>query len=205
MYAARCFAIGLLALLMTGTAWAASGGDPAVKQIEKFHDTLLSVMKHGAQLGAEGRFKKLAPQVDATFDLAAMTKFTVGPTWDSMSVADHKSLIEAFRRMTVSDYAHNFSSFNGQKFVVDPTIEVRSVDHLVHSQLVPVDDKPVTLIYRMRESAGTWKVIDVFLEGYVSELATRRSDFAATVQSGGAAGLVQKLNELSDKLMKGES
>ena len=35
-----------------------------------------------------------------------------------------------------------------------------------------------------------------------SQLATRRSDFAATVASGGAPALVKKLDEISDKLMK---
>jgi phospholipid transport system substrate-binding protein len=193
----------VVALPMTAPAGAAaSGGDPAVQQIEKFHAALLGVMKQGAALGAEGRFKKLAPQIDATFDLAAMTQYAVGPTWSTMSDAEHKTLIEGFRRMTIANYAHNFASFNGQKFVVDPTVEAHDADHLVHSQLIPVGDKPVSLTYRMRNSGGTWKVIDVFLEGYVSELATRRSDFAATVQSGGAAALSQKLSELSDKLMK---
>ena len=195
------FAFGVI-VFATISASAAPAGDPAVRQIEKFYDTLLGAMKQGAQLGVEGRFKKLAPQVDATFDLAAMTKFTVGAAWDSMSQADHKALIDAFRRMTIADYAHNFDKFDGQKFVVDPTVEVRDVDHLVHSQLVPAGDKPVNFTYRMRLSGGAWKVIDVFLEGYVSELATKRSDFSATVQSGGAAALVQKINELSDKLMK---
>ena len=202
----RRFAIGLFATAfaaISASATAAPSGDPAVRQIEKFYDTLLGVMKQGTQLGSEGRFKKLAPQIDTIFDLAAMTKFTVGPTWDAMSEADHKALIDAFRRMTIASYAHNFASFNGQKFVVDPTIEERNVDHLVHSQLIPLDEKPVSLTYRMRQSGSTWKVIDVFLEGYVSELATRRSDFAATVESGGAPGLIQKLNELSDRLMKG--
>ena len=199
------FFLSALAVMAAGTTYAATGGDPAVRQIEKFYDVLLNVMKQGGQLGIEGRFKKHAPQIDIAFDLSAMTKFTVGPSWDTMPDVDRKALIGAFRRMTIANYAHNFSSYNGQKFVVEPKVEEHDVDHLVHSQLVPVDDKPVTLIYRMRQSGGSWKVIDVFLEGYVSELATRRSDFAATLQSGGAAGLIQKINDLSDKLMKGES
>lgn len=179
--------------------------DPAVQQIDKFYGVLLGVMKEGPQLGIEGRFKKLAPQIDATFDLAAMTKFAVGPSWSSMSQADQKALIDAFRRLTIANYARNFDSFSGQKFVVDPAIEDRSVDRLVRSQLVQTDDDPVSFTYRMRQAGGTWKVIDVFLEGYVSELSTRRSEFASTVQSAGAPGLIRKLNELSDKLMKPET
>jgi hypothetical protein len=38
----------------------------------------------------------------------------------------------------------------------------------------------------------------------VSQLATRRSDFAATVATGGAPALIKKLDEISDKLMAGK-
>jgi phospholipid transport system substrate-binding protein len=55
----------------------------------------------------------------------------------------------------------------------------------------------------MRQSGGSWKVIDVYLNGFVSELATRRSDFAATLSSGGAPALVKKINDLADNVMKG--
>ena len=49
---------------------------------------------------------------------------------------------------------------------------------------------------------GSWKIIDVYLNGSISELATRRSDFGATVSSGGAPALIKKINDLSDGLMK---
>ena len=53
----------------------------------------------------------------------------------------------------------------------------------------------------MRDAGGTLKVIDVIYE-FVSQLATRRSDFASTLTTGGAAALVKKLDEISDKLMQ---
>jgi phospholipid transport system substrate-binding protein len=193
LLSAICFCT-LLAAMPAGAA-----ADPAVTKVQQFQDTLLAVMKQNTD--AETRFKKLAPKVDATFDLAAMTKFAVGPAWDSMSKDDQKSLIEAFRRMTIASYAHNFAKYSGEKFSVEPTVEERDADHLVHGEIVPADDKPVKLIYRMRSSGGKWKVIDVLLNGYVSELATRRSDFASTVQEG-APALVKKIDELSDKLMQ---
>jgi phospholipid transport system substrate-binding protein len=187
----------------TAEAAAASQPEPTIRQIESFHATLLDVMKKGAELGIEGRYKKLAPQIDAVFDLPAMTRFTVGPAWATMAEADHKSLIAAFRRMTVASYAYNFDSFKGQKFVVDPKVEVRNAERLVKSQVLPEGEKPVNLTYRMRESEGTWRIIDVIYE-YVSQVATRRSDFSATVADGGAAALVKKLDEISDKLMRGK-
>jgi phospholipid transport system substrate-binding protein len=195
------FRLSLIALCLGLFVHAAAAADPSVSRVEKFHDVLLAAMKQGAALGAEGRFEKLEPEIDAAFDLPAMTKFTVGPAWAKMSDDDRKSLIAAFRRMTIASYAHNFDSFSGQKFVVDPNVETRGPDRLIKSQVILAGEKPVNLTYRLRETGGVWKVIDVIYE-FVSQLATRRSDFASTVADGGAPALVKKLNEISDTLMK---
>jgi phospholipid transport system substrate-binding protein len=187
--------------LLAFAAHAADAPDPAVARIDKFHEALLAAMKQGETLGSAGRFKKLEPEVDAAFDLATMTKFTVGPSWTKMTDDERKAVIAAFRRMTVASYAHNFDVYKGQKFVTDPKVEARDPDRLVKAQVVPEGEKPVNLTYRMRQVGQEWKVIDVIYE-FVSQLATRRSDFAATVTSGGAPALVKKLDEISDKLMK---
>ena len=196
----KAFVAFLVSVLLSAAA--VTDGDPAVVRIEKFHDALLGVMKEGPKLGVEGRYKKLEADVDGLFDLAAMTKFTVGPPWAKMSAQEQASVIAAFRRMTIASYARNFNEFKGQKFVTDPKAEDRAPDRLVRSQVIPAGEKPVNLVYRMRESGGSWRVIDVIYE-FVSQLATRRSDFASTVAAGGAPALVKKLDEISDKLMKG--
>jgi phospholipid transport system substrate-binding protein len=120
-----------------------------------------------------------------------------------MSADEQAGLVKAFRRMTVASYARNFDVFKGQQFVTDAKVEVRGPDRLVKAQVIPAGEKPVNLTYRMRDAAGAWKVIDVIYE-YVSQLATRRADFASTVASGGAPALIKKLDKISDNLMKGK-
>ncbi len=48
----------------------------------------------------------------------------------------------------------------------------------------------------MHEAGGSWKIIDVYLNGNISQLAQKRADFAATLSSSGAAGLTKRLNAL---------
>ncbi|HEY3777860.1 MAG TPA: ABC transporter substrate-binding protein [Rhizomicrobium sp.] len=178
--------------------------DPAAQKIQSFYNTLLDTMKHGPQLGMQGRFHALEPAVDSTFDIPAMIQFIVGPSWAGTSAKNRDALTAAFRRMTVANYAANFSR-SGVQFNVDPNVQQRGPDKLVQTTLIPPGEKPVPLIYRMRDTSGSWKVIDVFLNGYVSELATRRSDFAATLASGGPSGLIAKINQLSDNLLNGSA
>lgn len=181
----------------------ADAADPAAKQIETFYATLVDTMKRSASLGASGRYDELAATIDKTFDLPQMTALSVGPDWASISPEDRTSLVAAFRRMTVANYVANFASYDGQVFTVDPAVQTRGADRIVKSELAPKGETPIAFIYRMRESGGTWKIVDIFLDGSVSQIAMRRSDFAATVRSGGPLALVKKLNTLADKLVAG--
>ena len=200
----RIWKICVFALaLALGISAPARAADPAADRIQSFYNTLLDTMKKGPQLGMQGRFRAMEPAVDATYDLPAMMQFIAGPSWPSLAERDRTSLVAAFRRMTIANYAANFQKFGGEQFIVDPKVQQRGPDRIVQTTLVPVGDKPVPLTYRMRDSGGSWKVIDIFLEGYVSELATRRSDFAATIASGGAPALVARMDQLSNNLLNG--
>jgi phospholipid transport system substrate-binding protein len=206
----RLLAAGALALTFAFGAPPAGAADPpiadpAAKQVQVLHAALLDTMKRGHELGMQGRYKALEPAIDGTFDFQVMLPFIVGPAWTTMSDADHKSLIAAFRRLTLASYASNFDSYNGQRFTMDANVIQRSGDRIVQTTLIPFGDKPVPLLYRMRQAGDSWRIIDIFLEGYVSELATRRSDFSATVGSGGAPALTKKMSDLADALLSGET
>jgi phospholipid transport system substrate-binding protein len=205
-FARVCAALSLLALAAFGAAPARADdapSDPAAKQIAVFSDTLLDSMRQAKALGISGRYAKLKPVVEQTFDLAAMTRLAVGPSWATLTAADQQALVDAFERMTLANYARNFDGFSGEKFVIDPNVQTRNDDRIVQTTLVHAKGAPVPFVYRMHQVGGVWKIVDIYLNGYVSELATRRSDFAATIASGGSAALIKRINALSDKLMTG--
>jgi phospholipid transport system substrate-binding protein len=64
------------------------------------------------------------------------------------------------------------------------------------------NDKPVMLNYRMRQDGGSWKVIDIYYGGNISQLTIRRNDLAATAMVGGAKALTKNMNNQADKLLK---
>jgi len=180
----------------------ADAPDPATPAVQGFYATLLECMKGGKTLGAQGRYDKLKPVIERTFELSTMVKYAVGPAWSTTSAEDQKALTDAFTRMTVAQYAGNFSSFDGEKFTVEPKAEIRGTDHYVKTALV-AKDQTVAFIYRMRQFGSDWRIIDILLDGSISQLSVYRSDFAATLKAGGAAALVKKIDGLADKALKG--
>jgi phospholipid transport system substrate-binding protein len=193
----------LICLQPVGLHAADTAADPAVRQIESFYVALLDTMKRGEQLGLQGRDLKLAPITEETFDLAAMAQLSVGPSWPSLSQSERQSIIEAFKRMTIVGYAKNFAKFAGEQFLVEPLVKTRNSDKIVESKLLGLDHSSVPFNYRMHLVGDKWKVVDVYLNGYVSQLALRRADFSSTIASSGAFGLVKKINEMVDKQMNG--
>ena len=179
----------------------AQAADPAAAQIQTFNGVLLDTMKQAAKLGPKGRFQKLDPVIGQLFDLPTMTRFAVGSNWSTLSTADKAALVAAFRRMTAATYAHNFDGYNNQRFTIDTGVVTRGADKLVKSHLIGGSDK-TDLTYRMRQVGETWKIIDVYYNSTVSSLLGQRSEYAATLKSGGAAALVKKLNSRADELLR---
>src|SRR6266566_4109999 len=200
LFAALMILIGLQPVRMYAADTAA---DPAVRQIESFYAALLDTMKRGEQLGLQGRHRQLTPITDDTFDLPAMAQLSVGPSWSSISESDRQAIIDAFKRMTVANYAKNFAKFAGEQFLVEPLVKTRNADKMVESKLLSSDRSTVPFNYRMHLVGDKWKIVDIYLNGYVSQLALRRADFSSTITSSGASGLVKKINEMVDKQMNG--
>ena len=171
----------------------AAASDPAVTQVQTLTDALLKSMRAGTTISMTERYKQLEPVIEKVFAMPLVTRLAVGPEWANFSADQQKALIAAYTRFTVANYAHNFHDFDGQKFEIDDNVLSRGDDKVVRTRVIPVHDVPVSLLYRMHEVDGTWKIIDVISDG-VSQLALRRSDFAVAIAAGGAPALIAHLN-----------
>ena len=52
----------------------------------------------------------------------------------------------------------------------------------------------------MRRSGDNWLISDIYLDGAISEVATRRSEFAAILKTEGIDGLISALNRKAEVL-----
>jgi len=195
--------VTLLAAFFTLLAGRSMGESSAAATIQRLNDTLVTAMKQGHALGFEGRRRLLEPAVRDALDLPLMTRLVMGPPWRSLSGDQQQQLVAAFSNYSIATYANRFSDFSGEQFSVDPSPSpMPSGDVIVHSTLRTNDPEPVKLDYMMREHEGRWRVIDVYLNGTISELAARRSEYSAILRAGGAEALVGILNRKAEELAK---
>ena len=173
----------------------ASGGDT----VQGLYDTLLSTMKNGRTLGQSGRFVQLEPVVRRTFDIASMARLSVGPSWATRSENQRQQVTDGFGRYISAIYADRFDSYSGQKLQVTDE-QPTAAGVVVHSQIVKANGEPVKVDYLMRKNGDSWLIADVYLDGAISEVATRRSEFASILRNEGIDGLIAALNRKADAL-----
>jgi phospholipid transport system substrate-binding protein len=193
--AAFAAGLGLSTVSYSVHAAPATGGDT----VQGLYNALLSTMKNGRTLGQSGRFTQLAPVIRRTFDIASMARLSIGPSWTSLSDAQRQQAIESFGRYISAIYADRFDSYNGQKLEVIGE-QPAPAGVMVKSQIIKASGEPVKVDYMMRRNGDSWLISDIYLDGAISEVATRRSEFAAILRTDGIDGLIAALNRKADIL-----
>jgi len=165
---------------------------PAVP-IKALDDALLQIMRAGTKAPFAERARIAAPAIEAAFDLPQILKTSVGARWTTLAIPQQLELTEVFRRYTVASYVANFDSYSGERFDIAQQIRVVGGDQVVTTHIVPTSGDPTRIDYVMRPGGGGWKGVDVLLDGTISQVAVRRSDFRALLDKGGAAALTASL------------
>ena len=179
-----CAAAAMVAVI---PAAAIAQADGAVARVAAYDDAVTGVA--GAHLGLAARADRFEPIVRQYYDMPLIASLVVGPAWANASAADKAAAITALVRHSAVSLGRNFTSADGLKFVVDPKPIPRG-----GSQIVKVTAGGDTLFYRMRQSGGEWRIVDVIASG-VSQLSLQRADLAGTAAAGVPA-LVRKLGQL---------
>lgn len=197
--AARFIFIVIAALICVSPRSGEAAPGTASDVVRHFYDTLLDAMKNAHALGPKGRYEKLEPVVLATFDVPFMTRLAVGPSWTKLTQDQKQRATKAFARYITATYAHEFDDYSGERFEILGEHPIKHAT-IVRTQIVNSDGEKNTINYAMHDNDTAWQIRDVYLAGTISELATRRSDFAATLRSGGIEALITQLNKKADDL-----
>ena len=171
----------------------------AAAHIQTYYQELMPTIQQAGRLSVRERDRRFAPAINAAFDFGTMTRLAVGPAWKSFSAEQQAAVREAFARFIVADYASQISNYSGESFVVDPQTspESRGGGEIVKTKLLQPGGRTVNINYLVRGG----RVIDVYLNGTISDLATRRDEFSSIIASGGADGLIKRLRDRTQSLL----
>lgn len=164
----------------------------AVNVVETLHTQLANLMLSDEE-ELNARKALIGPTLQQTFDLPAMAKAIVGGrTWRDAPTPLQEQAISAFSDWMITQYARRFTASSDPEFLTRETRDGGLNTVVIETQL-RTKKKVVGLDYRMRATDGGMRIIDVFLDGRVSEVALRKSEFRATIKEAGMEGFIAAL------------
>ncbi len=194
MFWQRCIGATAVLVLAGGLLGArpAAAADPAAFIQDLGESALAQLTGDVTPEQREAHFRKLFTE---NFDVPAIARFVLGRYWNTATPAERDEFISLFEDLIVQYYAGRFTEYSGEQLEIG---EVRS-DHpgfsTVHSSVVlPRTTDAVRVDWRVRETDGQLRIVDVMVEG-VSMAVTQRAEFASVIQSRGGKleGLLEAL------------
>ena len=188
-------------LLPSGPARAAPNPEAVVAQL---NGILLEVMRNAESLGYQGRYDKLAPVLEASFNLPLMARATVGRYWRDLDEAQREELVQLFTRLSIATFAARFDGYDGESFEILGERPALRGTVLVENELRRTDgEPPVGLNYLVKEFDGNWQAVDVFLDARFSEVAVKRSEYTSVIKNQGFDKLLETLDRKISELASG--
>ena len=135
-------------------------------------------------MSIEAKKAEFSDLLNESFDMNTIGRFALGTYWKVATPAQQKEYLKLFNTMIVKVYSKRFSDYKGQKFTVKSSRKDSEKDYIVTSFIIPGDGPQVQVDWRVRNKGGSYRVVDIMVEG-VSMSQTQRADFASVINRGG--------------------
>ena len=175
-----------LSMLMSITAWAA---DPAIDFVDRLADTILKEVVTSDKTKEE-KERLFRESFTEAVDLKGVGQFVLGTSWKKATEEERADFLQAFTDLTVKTWANRFDAYSGQQIVFQGSRNAERGQLYVDS--VIQDKTPVEVIWRLRPSKDSYKIVDIIVED-VSMASTYRNDYRAFLQQNNNS--VPKLTE----------
>jgi phospholipid transport system substrate-binding protein len=135
--------------------------------------------------------KKLESIVTKAVDLDGMAKSALGKTWTETPPAKQKKFLEAFKSRFRKATSEQLDQYRSTEIKYFP--EKKEDEDTVVPTEVLVKGEPTRIDYRMRQTGGTWRIVDIVVDD-VSTVENYRSSFNRIIKKEGMDGLIARLN-----------
>ncbi len=186
----------LTPLLLAGAVAAAPVENPdqataaARSTLSDTVDEVLDVLRDPD--GTDAKLVRLEAITDRRFDFPRMTKLVLGRNRKKLSEEQQVEFQHEFKRHLTITYGNRIEGFAEEQIEIGEARLERNGDVTVKTKIVGGAADGLLVDYRMRESEGSWGIIDVVIEG-VSLVQNFRAQIQDIVSSKGADQLIVEL------------
>lgn len=123
-------------------------------------------------------FRKLFTE---NLDLDFIGKYVLGRYWRIATPAQKKEFIDLYRELNVQTWSKRFDEFKGKTFIFEGSSPANNPNQIFVDTKVPMTEgAPATVKWRVKDTNGKLKVIDIIVEN-VSLAQTARNEYTSFI------------------------
>lgn len=197
------------ALLLIGgfviaqTVQASEPGGPE-ETVEYFNNSIISAMALDESDGILPRYEIMYEAVGEAFDMKVLARATINRVhWRTWTPEQQGAYVVTLQRYQSAVLADRFETGRNIRFVIDGSIDAPRGTKVVETRIIRTDedDEEIGLDYRMVQRSDRWRIIDVYLDSKISEVAMRRSEYSQVVRDNGFDALIAALEEETKEVL----
>ena len=190
--ATRRTAVGALALavLLRPLVAAAAIGSPQ-EFIQELGNRTLAVLDQA--VAPPEKLSQLKQLLEQSTDLELVARLVLGRYWRQATPEQQAEYVRLFKELVMQTMAERFSWYTGETFEITGSKPVDERDTMVATRILRPSGKPPIMVdWRVRESSGSFLLIDILAEG-VSLVVTQRAEAADVIGRDGLDGLLGQM------------
>lgn len=184
-------AVGIFLLLHTqGVA------GQATDQLKQSVDRVLAILNDPTLKGTaktQERRQKVKEIIYSTFDFNEMAKRSMGPHWQKRTPEEQKEFVRLFTVLLEDAYLETLESYSGEKIRFVNERQDKNFAE-VNSKLIDNKGTEFSIDYRLQNTNGDWKVVDVVIEN-VSLVNNYRAQFNRVLAKSSYADLLETMKQ----------
>ena len=169
-----------------------SSNKEIIATLDKLHTIIKEISENKID---KNKINKVGEVVSNSYDVKKMSKIILGKFWAESKVHEREKFIEKFTLYISTNY---FNRFRDRK---DFDYEYKDIDNIgkdyriAHTIFKFGETEKLKINYMLIKNHNKWLIFDVLLNGSISEIATKKSEFNETLNKGGITFLISLIDK----------
>ena len=155
----------------------------------------------GVELSEAQKEQNFRAMFRSAFDVPAISRFVLGKYWRRASEVQREDFMAAFEELHMRRFLPLFAKYDEEAIaVLGISAEEAKPDLFrVSSRIDRGEGEPLAVVWRIRDTGESYKVLDIVAEG-VSMAISLRHEYGAVAKTHGLDSLLQQMRDKSAEL-----
>ena len=162
--------------------------------IDLLHNTLKKIVSSNIDN------KKVQSVISNTYNIERMLALIIGEVWKKSISKDQMALKKVFEEYIAKNYILRFKNIKSLEFGKLEINQAGKNYRMAKTKLIINSKDIVPLNYLLDQTNNSWKIFDVLIDGSISEIATKKSEFKSFTNQDDLKPLLEALQKKNSTL-----